>query len=256
MSITTYQQALSFIKREIPLSKPNSIRPQDSFRRAKHLLNLLDNPQDKLKTVHIAGTSGKGSTAMILAAILAAHGKKVGMTLSPHVYDIRERCQINGQLISKIDFVKSLNVVIAAIKKMANPPSYFETMLGLALMTFVRHKVSYAILETGMGGTYDASNTITRTDKLCLLTNIGYDHTEVLGKSLPTIAKQKAGIIQPRNQVLIQPQSQAVMNVFKRVAKDKRANLRIVDAELAQQANEALAAAAARYLSTPYCLKF
>lgn len=204
--------------------------------RAKKFLDSIGNPQNKLKIIHVAGTSGKGTTAMLTGSILKAAGFKVGLTLSPHVYDIRERWLINNKPISKDDVSKYLNQLIPAIEKAAEKPSYFEVIIALAFMAFVNQKVDYAVVETGLGGLLDATNTVTRKDKICVLTRIGHDHTQILGKSLSEIATQKAGIIQPNNQVMALTQNSKVNTVLTKRAKQQKAEIKWIKPELIQSA--------------------
>src|SRR3989344_5192458 len=188
MRITNYQAAVKYLE---ALPRTPDPAAEAGFNRAKQLLSLLGNPQNKLKTIHVAGTSGKGSTAMALSHILVAHGFKVGLTVSPHVYDIRERCQINNRAITTKKFQTYLSQILPVIeklKKRTKVPTYFEALVALAFVAFAAEEVDYAIVETGMGGLLDATNTVDRDDKLCLLTKIGYDHTQILGNSLEEIA--------------------------------------------------------------------
>src|SRR5688572_16519763 len=143
MLIKSYGQALKYLE-HLPRTEAAVFKGQAGLKRSKLFFEQLANPQNQLRVIHIAGTSGKGSTAMFLSAVLTAHGHKVGMALSPHVYDIRERCQINNQLISKPEFILALNQVIPAIKflhKQNVLPSYFEVMIAIALVVFANKGV-------------------------------------------------------------------------------------------------------------------
>lgn len=159
----------------------------------------LGNPHQKFKSIHIGGTNGKGSTSHIVAAILQAHGFKVGMYTSPHYKDFRERIKINGKFISKkyvIDFVEKNNAAFSKIQ-----PSFFEWTVGLAFDYFAHKKVDIAIIEVGLGGRLDSTNII--TPLLSVITNISLDHTQFLGDTLPLIAGEKAGIIKSNIPVII-----------------------------------------------------
>jgi dihydrofolate synthase/folylpolyglutamate synthase len=177
-----------------------------SLERVKYTLELLGNPQEKIIVIHIAGTSGKGSTASFISKILTAHGFKTGLTLSPHIHDIRERIQINNNLIEQEIFANNFTELLEIFKEVEKSKfgslSYFEMIISLAYYTFWKENVDYAVIETGLGGTYDATNCISNTDKVCVITRIGYDHMKILGKSLEEIAKNKAGII-GRNQHVV-----------------------------------------------------
>lgn len=170
-----------------------------SLERVKYTLELLENPQEKIKTIHIAGTSGKGSTAMFISKLLVTHGFKTGLTLSPHLVDIRERVQINNELLSHEQFAANFCELLPIFEKVAKSKyqslSYFEMLMILAYYTFAKERVDYAVIETGLGGTFDASNCINNRDKLCVITRIGKDHIHILGKTIAEIATNKAGII-------------------------------------------------------------
>jgi dihydrofolate synthase/folylpolyglutamate synthase len=185
-----------------------------TLRRIQPLMKLLDNPQDKLRVIHIAGTSGKTSTAYYLSALLASSGKTVGLTVSPHVDSVTERIQINNEPLSEVVFCHELTEFLAIVQKATEPPSYFELLYAFSLWVFVRHNVDYAVVETGMGGLFDATNVVTRPDKVCVITDIGLDHTHILGTTLPEIATQKIGIVHDHNVVFTYTQNDEVMAVF------------------------------------------
>ncbi len=167
--------------------------------RIQFLLDQLGNPQNKFKSIHIAGTNGKGSTAAMTASILKEAGYKVGLYTSPHLFDFTERIKINGKDISKEDFSAGLK----QIKKISDHPSIspssqptvFEVLTALAFWYFAKKKVDYAIVEVGMGGRLDATNVL--VPQVSVITNIDYEHTDVLGKTLSRIAKEKSAIIKP-----------------------------------------------------------
>ena len=182
--------------------------------RIRPLMQLLGNPQDKLRFIHIAGTSGKTSTAYYLSALLAATGKKVGLTVSPHVDSVTERVQINNKPLSETIFCSELSKFLEIVQKASQKPTYFELLYAFSMWVFVRHNVDYAVIETGMGGLYDATNVITRPDKICVITDIGIDHTHILGKSLTEIATQKIGIVHEKNVVFTYTQTDEVMEAF------------------------------------------
>lgn len=190
-----------------------------ALERPREFYSLLGNPQNSYKVIHIAGTSGKGSTCHYISYLLQAHGFQVGLSISPHLYDIRERLQINNSLISEKDFCEYLNEIIPALEKMKDTkygfPTYFEIMQGMAFYTFMKKKVEYAVMETGLGGRFDPTNTVTRDDKVAVITKIGFDHQHILGNTLPKIALEKAKIIQQKNIALSieqKPQIEKVIN--------------------------------------------
>ena len=203
------------------------------FRRAIVFLKELGDPQEKVKTVHIAGTSGKTSTTFLLGALLQGQGFKVGVMTSPHLKDVRERMLINGQLISDEDFCRYAEQVIPAIERTEasewGMPSFFEGLVGLGYLAMVDHKVDYVVAETGLGGTWDATNCVRRSDKLAVITRIGLDHTKILGSTYSEIAGQKAGIIQEGNEVVALHQLERVMQVVTRRTRAKKAHVQTVD---------------------------
>ena len=157
------------------------------------LMQHLGNPHTQLRAVHIAGTNGKGSTSHLIAAVLQAEGYKVGLFTSPHLVDFRERIRINGQMISQqqvVDFVKDNRSFLDQLR-----PSFFETTMAMAFWYFAQQQVDIAVIEVGLGGRLDSTNVLIPI--LSVITNIGIDHTEFLGDTLPQIAFEKAGIIKP-----------------------------------------------------------
>ena len=203
---------------------------QDYIAKQSDLMKLLDNPQLKLKVIHIAGTSGKGSTATILADVLLSQKFKVGSCISPHIINICERVQINGKPISQERFLEYFNQILTAVNQRLqdkHAPSYFELITALQLYIFAKEKVDYAILEVGLGGRLDATN-IFIPNKLCIINSIGLDHIEILGNNLTLIATEKAGIIQSNNQAIALSQSLEINNVFVDKAKEMKADLDFV----------------------------
>lgn len=229
MKTTSFEEAKNFIYKHIASDPQLRFAGDFGLQRQAYLLKLLDNPQNKLKVIHIAGTSGKGSTAHYLSHLLEKSGFKVSLTLSPHLKDIRERIQINNCLISKEDFVNYLNIIIPAIEKMKksrfSSPSYFEILIAMFFYVSYKNKVDYAVVETGLGGTYDGTNTISRQDKVCVITRIGLDHMEVLGETIKEITQQKVGIIQNRNQVISTFQEKNAQLVIEKKTKETKSKL-------------------------------
>jgi dihydrofolate synthase/folylpolyglutamate synthase len=204
--VSNLTEAQEYLFSLIPKQERTKFPGDLGLARAKYFLTLLDNPQEKLRVVHVAGTSGKGSTCYLLSTALKGLGFKVGLTLSPHLLDIRERFQINNDLLPEAEFCQHLNELIPYVEQVEKAGfgrvTYFEILVVLAFWVFAKNKVDYAVVETGMGGTYDATNTVSRPDKLTIITRLGIDHQKILGNSLKKIATQKAGIIQPNNQVI------------------------------------------------------
>lgn len=178
------------------------------------LCKLLDNPQQHFNSVHVAGTNGKGSTSHMLAAVLQQAGYKVGLYTSPHLKDFRERIRINGTMIEEQvvqDFVAQYKTHFDEIK-----PSFFEWTVALCFDYFAKQQVDIAIIETGLGGRLDSTNVI--TPQLSVITNIGWDHMDMLGDTLPKIATEKAGIIKPHVPVVIGEYQQETYPVFTQTA--------------------------------------
>ncbi|EKE19031.1 MAG: hypothetical protein ACD_9C00161G0002 [uncultured bacterium] len=202
MKIQNLAQLEAFLKTRIP-TREALFMGDIGLKRAKYFMKILGNPQNKIKVIHIAGTSGKGSTAYLTSNILVSQGFKVGLQVSPHVLDIRERLQINNELPKEKLILKYFNQILPFIKKMEQckygMPTYFEILVGLAYLMFAKEKLDYAVIETGLGGKLDATNTVTSKNKICIITKIGLDHTEILGKTISKIASEKAGVIQKQN---------------------------------------------------------
>ena len=231
MVIKNFSQAISYLHKSVP-SKSRRFPGNLGLDRQKEILRLLDNPQDKIKTIHVAGTSGKGSTAFYLSSLLVGQGFKVGLTVSPHLLDIRERFQINNQFISQKEFVFYLNQIIPIIEKVKKTsfgkPTFFEILIALSFFIFFQKQVDYAVIETGLGGLVDGSNTINSPDKIVVLTKIGLDHTNILGPNLTSIATQKAGIIHPHNPCFSINQLTAVKKVFDQTATTNKTTINYI----------------------------
>lgn len=198
------------------------------------LMDYLDNPQDKLRVVHVAGTSGKTSTAYYAAALLKAAGKKVGLSVGPHVDEINERVQINLKPLPEAEFCRELTIFLELVKKSGIPITYFELLIAFAFWEYVRQGVEYAVMEVGLGGLTDGTNIVSRQDKVCVITDIGLDHINVLGSTLAEISEQKAGIIRLHNSVFCYRQDDEAMAPIKARAKQKQAGLHILDASAAE----------------------
>lgn len=183
------------------------------------LCNFLGNPQYKIKTIHVAGTNGKGSVSHMLASILQQTGYKTGLYTSPHLKDFRERIKINGEMMSEsflVDFVEKTKTISEEIK-----PSFFELTFVMALDYFASENVEVAVIETGLGGRLDSTNVI--TPLLSVITNVSFDHMDILGYSLEKIAFEKAGIIKEKIPVVIGETSLETKAVFEKKAKEMNA---------------------------------
>jgi len=207
------------------MSETRSRRHAYTLDNMKALMEYLGHPQNAYKAVHVAGTSGKTSTAHYLSALLRASGKKVGLSISPHVDEVNERVQINTHPLTEKKFCSEFRLFIRRIAKSEVRPSYFEVLVSFAFWEFAREKVDYAVIEVGLGGLLDGTNVMSRADKVCVITDIGYDHTAVLGKTLEAISAQKAGIILPTNVVFSYDQDEEIMNVLREVCDQQQAEL-------------------------------
>ena len=203
----TTQQAMEALH---ALPRLGSGKP--GLERMRNLLAHLGNPEEQLQCVHIAGTNGKGSLAAMTAAILTAAGYKTGLTISPYVVDFRERFQIDGEMIPPRTLASLTQKVLDAIATIheegGEAPVQFEAITALALLWFAREKCDLVVLETGLGGRYDATNVVPHT-LVAAITKIGYDHMELLGDTLDKIAAEKAGIIKEGCAVVCYPDQPA-----------------------------------------------
>ncbi len=192
---------------------------------------FLGEPHHKYRTIHIAGTNGKGSSAHWIAAILQSAGYKTGLYTSPHLKSFTERIKVNGKEIPQqavVDFITELQPVIAIIQ-----PSFFEITVAMAFQYFAYEQVDIAVVEVGLGGRLDSTNII--SPELCLITNIAYDHAQILGDTLPKIAREKAGIIKKQVPVVISETHQATREVFLQKAKQKHAPIYFADTLIEMQ---------------------
>lgn len=170
----------------------------------------LGDPYTQFKSIHIAGTNGKGSCSHMLAAILQIAGYKTGLYTSPHLKDFRERIRINGEMISEEEVINFVKKHSGEMEKLS--PSFFEMTVAMAFDHFRNHGVDIAVIETGLGGRLDSTNVI--CPEVSLITNIGYDHMNILGDTLPQIAAEKAGIIKPGVPVVLSQRQDEVLDVF------------------------------------------
>lgn len=193
--------------------------------RMRALLAVLGQPQKQCKYVHIAGTNGKGTLAVLTANILKQAGYKIGLTISPYVLEFRERFQINGEMIPQKTLELLAEEVRAAAKKLPETPVQFEAVTALALLWFSREQCDLAVLETGLGGRHDATNAVENT-LVAAITRIDLDHTELLGGTLAEIAAEKAGIIKPGCTTVTYPvQEKSALQVIAAECIRQKANL-------------------------------
>lgn len=221
-----YQETIQYLFSQLPMFQRVGTKAfKKDLGNIVALCQHLNQPQKLFKSVHIAGTNGKGSTAHILAAILQTAGYKVGLYTSPHYRDFRERIKINGHYISEqavVEFVANNKAYFETLK-----PSFFEMTVAMAFQYFAQEEVDIAIIETGLGGRLDSTNII--HPLLSIITNIGMDHEAMLGNTLALIAGEKAGIIKSNTPVLIGETHPETTPVFTQKAKQENAPITFVD---------------------------
>ncbi|MGJ1228195.1 bifunctional folylpolyglutamate synthase/dihydrofolate synthase [Sphingobacterium siyangense] len=209
--MNAYNEAIEYLYTRLPMfTRDGASAFKKDLDNTIKLCAALDNPQRKFKTLHIAGTNGKGSTSHMLAAILAEAGYKTGLYTSPHLLDFRERIRVNGQLCEKefvVDFVNTHRELIEEVS-----PSFFEITVAMAFDYFEKNKVDIAVIEVGLGGRLDSTNII--QPLLSVITNIGFDHMNLLGNTLTEIAAEKAGIIKKNTPVVISEYAEETAAVF------------------------------------------
>ena len=224
----TYQQTIDYLYQQLPMfSRIGTAAYKNDLHNTIDLCAALNNPHTKFKSIHIAGTNGKGSTSHMLAALLQQAGYKTGLYTSPHLKDFRERIKLNGQMIPQnfvIDFVERTKELTAKIQ-----PSFFELTVAMAFDFFATEKVDIALIETGLGGRLDSTNIITPI--LSCITNIGWDHMNILGDSLAKIAAEKAGIIKKGIPVVVGEYLPETKQLFIEKAREENAQLSFVQDE-------------------------
>jgi dihydrofolate synthase/folylpolyglutamate synthase len=223
----SYQQTIDYLYEQLPMfSRLGAAAIKKDLTNTIELCAALGEPQEKFKSIHIAGTNGKGSTSHMLAAVLQQAGYKVGLYTSPHLVDFRERIRINGRPVSKdwvTNFVSTNKITIERIQ-----PSFFEITVAMAFAAFAEEEVDVAVIETGLGGRLDSTNVIMPV--LSVITNISYDHMDLLGNTLEAIATEKAGIIKQGVPVVIGQQQPEIEGVFFENALHKQSTIFYADA--------------------------
>lgn len=220
-----YKEALDYIY------GANRFGPRNGLKNTQKLLMRMGNPQNCFKSIHIAGTNGKGSTAAMLTHILMSQGYRVGMFTSPHLEDFTERIQINLEQIAREDVVRITSMIKEHIDDMIvdgeGHPRGFEIITAIGFQYFAEQGVDYAVVETGLGGRIDATSAL--TPQLTIITSISHDHMHILGDNIESIAFEKAGIIKPNTPVVMYPQIDEVSKVIKEVASERGAPIYEVD---------------------------
>ncbi len=221
----TYQQTIDYLYSQLPMfSRIGAAAYKKDLHNTVELCTALNDPHTKFKSIHIAGTNGKGSTSHMLAAMLQKAGYKTGLYTSPHLKDFRERIRVNGQMVEEsfvVDFVERTKHLSEKIQ-----PSFFELTVVMAFEYFAQQQVDIAVIETGLGGRLDSTNVITPV--LSIITNIGFDHMNLLGNTLPEIAFEKAGIIKPGVPAVIGAYNNETKTVFEKKAAECNAPLHFV----------------------------
>jgi len=219
-----YQETIDYLFSRLPMfSRIGAAAFKKDLTNIQKLSDFLGDPYKRFKSIHIAGTNGKGSVSHMLAAILQTAGYKTGLYTSPHLKDFRERIKINGEMVSEefiIDFTERIKTLSEKIE-----PSFFEITVAMAFEYFAEQKIDIAIIETGLGGRFDSTNII--TPELSVITNIGLDHMNILGESLEKIAFEKAGIIKQNIPVIVGEVLSETEKVFHGVANERKAALSI-----------------------------
>jgi dihydrofolate synthase/folylpolyglutamate synthase len=217
--INSYAKALRFLASLSDYERLRIVRyttQNFDLDRMRNLLKKLGNPQDQFRSVHIAGTKGKGSTAAMTAAMLQASGYKVGLYTSPHLIDIRERICIDGEMVSQAEFARLTKLAEPIIAKAKPTPTYFDVLTAIAFKHFAEQKVDIAVIETGLGGRLDSTNVL--KPEVTAITSISKDHMAQLGNTLPKIAEEKAGIFKPGVPAITVQQPPEVEAVLRRAA--------------------------------------
>ena len=245
-----YKETINYLYNQLPVyQKVGGIAYKEGLDNSLALDEYFSHPHRKYKTIHVAGTNGKGSTSHLLAAILQQSGYKVGLYTSPHLVDFRERIRVNGNKISEqyvVDFVENHREEFEPIE-----PSFFELTMMMAFLYFADMKVDVAIIEVGLGGRLDSTNII--MPDLSIITNISFDHTQFLGDTLGKIAAEKAGIIKKDIPVVVGEAEGEVRNVFEATA--SRVGAPVIFAEDENMIHSSLKTASGWLFDTKYYLQ-
>jgi dihydrofolate synthase/folylpolyglutamate synthase len=226
---SSFQQALDYIYSFIDYERQGPrVRQTWDLRRVDELFNLLGNPHLKSKTIHIAGSKGKGSVAVMTSSVLTATGYKTGLFTSPHLHFYNERIRIDGSYISNEEIVTLVERIKPAVERVNKEAKYgtlttFEVTTALGFSYFADKNVDFQVIEVGLGGRLDATNIV--NPEVCAITSISYEHMDLLGNTLTAIATEKAGIIKPGCTVVVSPQVEEAGHVFEEIARQRHARL-------------------------------
>jgi dihydrofolate synthase/folylpolyglutamate synthase len=226
--LMNYQETIDYLFAKLPMfSRIGAAAFKKDLVNIQKLCDFLGDPHKRFKSIHIAGTNGKGSVSHMLAAILKTAGYKTGLYTSPHLKDFRERIKIDSEMVTEefiIDFTERIKTISEKIE-----PSFFEITVAMAFEYFAEQEVDIAVIETGLGGRFDSTNII--TPELSVITNIGWDHMNILGESLEKIAFEKAGIIKQNIPVIVGEVLPETEHVFNDVANERNAVLSVAAGE-------------------------
>lgn len=226
--LMNYQETIDYLFAKLPMfSRIGAAAFKKDLVNIQKLCDFLGSPHKRFKSIHVAGTNGKGSVSHMLAAILQTAGYKTGLYTSPHLKDFRERIKIGSEMVTEefiIDFTERIKTISEKIE-----PSFFEITVAMAFEYFAEEKVDIAVIETGLGGRFDSTNII--TPELSVITNIGWDHMNILGESLEKIAFEKAGIIKQNIPVIVGEVLPETEHVFNEVANERNAALSVAAGE-------------------------
>lgn len=226
----TYAETLAYLYAQLPMfHRIGKAAYKADLANTHALMEVLGHPERGLKCVHIAGTNGKGSTSHMLASVLQEAGFRTGLYTSPHLKDFRERIRVNGVMIPQEAVIAFVGTNRAAFEPIA--PSFFEWTVGLAFDHFRRERVDIAVVETGLGGRLDSTNVV--TPEVSVITNIGWDHADLLGNTLEAIAAEKAGIIKAGSPVIIGEAEGAIADVFRGKAEAEHTRITFADQQAA-----------------------
>ena len=209
----------------LELFKKTHIEKPYKLDRMYDLMKFLGNPEKKLRIIHVAGTSGKTSTSYYIASLLSLSGYKTGLSVSPHIDNISERLQIDLKNFNQTSYCKIFNEFNELISQFKSKINYYEFLVAMAYWYFDKQKVDYAIIEVGVGGLLDGTNIADNTNKICVITDIGIDHTKLLGNTIEEITKQKAGIIKAHNQVFTYSKIRTIDKIIKDIANSQHASV-------------------------------
>ena len=224
-----YSEAIDYLYRQAPMFQQHGAKAYKSgLENTVALDAVFNHPHRAYKTIHVAGTNGKGSTSHLLASVLQCAGYKVGLYTSPHLRDFRERIRVNGTMISEQAVVAFVEAHQALVEELQ--PSFFEITTALAFRYFAQQQVDVAVIEVGLGGRLDCTNII--APELAIITNISLDHTDLLGDTLEKIAAEKAGIIKPHTPVVIGETQPESAPIFRNVAHAQNAPILFADTQL------------------------